>query len=315
MQLTKRHVSKEKCRKYTIMVIPEKAGYTKTFDLKKKSFSIVVITSITIFLGISSFALYSLGKFHKSKESYDSLEKKYISLKQENLDTLKNIKSLEKTNGFQEKQINEFQDKTEKINKNLSQLMELETKIKVLLNDEGIKKKLSRGGSTKTQGFNIQEDIDLKIANLQNLVDAINKQISVQRKIPSILPCRGIITSYFGNRFHPVAKRYKFHSGVDIANDKGTPIHAAGDGVISFAGRMGGYGNIVIINHENGYESLYGHNSKLLVKEGQVIKKGEEIALMGTTGVSTGNHSHFEVRKNKKPINPFNLVKDLQVNY
>ncbi|MEX0974681.1 MAG: peptidoglycan DD-metalloendopeptidase family protein [Bacillota bacterium] len=106
----------------------------------------------------------------------------------------------------------------------------------------------------------------------------------------------GWISSYYGNRLHPILGYYRWHSGVDYAADSGRPILAMEDGTIILAGTNGGYGNCVIIDHGGGVSTLYGHASKILVKKGQDVIKGQTVALVGSTGLSTGPHLHFEVR-------------------
>lgn len=115
-------------------------------------------------------------------------------------------------------------------------------------------------------------------------------------------PASGRITSSFGPRWG------RMHQGIDIANSYGTAIYASDGGTVKSAGRQGAYGNLVIIDHGNGFETYYGHASKLLVKSGQKVGKGEKIALMGSTGRSTGNHVHFEIRKDGVPKKPSNYI-------
>lgn len=117
-------------------------------------------------------------------------------------------------------------------------------------------------------------------------------------------PVPGRITSGFGYRRHPVFKISKLHTGVDFAAPMGTPVHAAAGGVVYFAGWWGGYGNVVILDHGGGWATLYAHNSKLAVSAGQSVQAGQVISYSGSTGLSTGPHVHFEVRKNGVPINP-----------
>lgn len=119
-----------------------------------------------------------------------------------------------------------------------------------------------------------------------------------------LMPSRGPITSPFGNRFHPVLGYSRFHAGTDFGAEQGSPILAAETGVVIFAGWYGGYGNAVILEHGDGLTTLYGHASRLNVREGQTVKKGDVIAAVGTTGLSTGPHLHFEVRRNGKPVDP-----------
>ena len=122
-------------------------------------------------------------------------------------------------------------------------------------------------------------------------------------------PTKGWVSSPYGWRNHPVRKKRIFHAGLDLAAPKGTAIYSVAPGRVIFAGTRGGYGKVVIISHENGLSTRYGHCSKLLVKNGQFVKEGQLIAKVGATGVATGNHLHFEVRKNGKTQNPINYIK------
>lgn len=119
--------------------------------------------------------------------------------------------------------------------------------------------------------------------------------------IPSIWPTSGSITSCFCYRSYPDAG---FHAGLDIVNDYGQPVYATAAGVIVAAGWDGGYGYKIAIDHGNGYETWYAHNSRLLVNVGQRVRKGEEIALVGSTGFATGPHVHYQVMLFGKAIDP-----------
>lgn len=123
--------------------------------------------------------------------------------------------------------------------------------------------------------------------------------------LPSGLPVEnGWISSGFGSRIHPVSGKRKPHLGVDFPGKKGTKIYAVAPGVVIKSEKVSGYGNMVEIRHAEGYTTRYAHASKLLVNEGDLVEKDQEIALMGATGVVTGTHLHFEVRKDGSPINP-----------
>lgn len=121
-------------------------------------------------------------------------------------------------------------------------------------------------------------------------------------------PTSGRITSTFGGRASPGGIGSTNHKGIDIANSYGTAIYAADGGTVVYAGWMSGYGYLVQINHGNGYVTYYGHNSSLLVSVGQKVYKGQQIARMGSTGNSTGNHCHFEIRYNGVAKNPLNYL-------
>lgn len=123
-----------------------------------------------------------------------------------------------------------------------------------------------------------------------------------------IWPVRGRISSRFGYRFHPVLKKNKYHSGIDIAAPRGTPILAADNGIVIFSKYNGGYGKMITIDHGIGYSTVYGHASTLLVSYGQKVTKGQKIALVGSTGLSTGPHLHFEIRKNGVPQDPLRYL-------
>ena len=120
----------------------------------------------------------------------------------------------------------------------------------------------------------------------------------------AIQPVLGRLTSKFGMRLHPIHKEWRSHDGIDIAAPKGTDIQNVMDGKVVFAGIKGGYGKTVIVEHESGRESIYAHCDQIFVQAGDVLKAGEKIAEVGTTGLSTGNHLHFEMRENGKPIDP-----------
>ncbi len=118
-------------------------------------------------------------------------------------------------------------------------------------------------------------------------------------------PCHGRITSSYGYRRSPFRRRRSvFHSGIDIGAPRGTPVVASASGVVSHAGWMSGYGKTVIIQHGGGVSTLYGHNSSLLVGVGRSVSRGQIIARVGSTGRSTGNHCHFEIRRGGRPTNP-----------
>lgn len=116
------------------------------------------------------------------------------------------------------------------------------------------------------------------------------------------------VTSDFGWREHPIFGTQKFHSGIDFAAEEGQPIYAAADGIVSTAGWVSGYGNTVILSHGDGLETVYGHNTEVLVWEGQLITQGTIIALAGSTGNSTGPHCHFEVALNGEAVDPWEYV-------
>jgi hypothetical protein len=124
------------------------------------------------------------------------------------------------------------------------------------------------------------------------------------------LPVHGRVSSPFGERFHPILGYVRMHKGVDLAAAAGTPIVAAADGKVVEAGWRGGYGEQVQIAHASGLETSYGHMSRIAAHIGQVVRKGEVIGWVGSTGLSTGPHVHFEVTRNGRPVNPLSVKMD-----
>ena len=125
---------------------------------------------------------------------------------------------------------------------------------------------------------------------------------------PSIWPAAGVVSAGFGWRQSPWGDGRELHQGIDIAVEAGTPVVAAADGQVAQSGWGDGYGNVVQLNHGNGIVTVYGHNSSLLVPAGQAVKKGQVIALAGSSGRSTGPHVHYEVRINGTAVDPLRFL-------
>jgi murein DD-endopeptidase MepM/ murein hydrolase activator NlpD len=122
-------------------------------------------------------------------------------------------------------------------------------------------------------------------------------------------PVRGRVSSPFGWRRDPFTKRRDFHTGIDVRAPRGQTIVASKNGTVVFAGWMGGYGRVVVLNHGGGYTTIYAHCNSLLVKKGQSVSQGKAIARVGASGRATGTHLHFEVRVNNSPINPMRVLR------
>lgn len=159
----------------------------------------------------------------------------------------------------------------------------------------------------KTNGFEIdREVVEEKILNepkTRVIAEGTKPRPATMATGAFLNPTRGSLTSPFGMRWG------RRHTGIDIASSKGTAVAAADAGKVSHAGPNGAYGNLVIVDHENGYQTYYAHNSKIVVKKGDRVYKGQKLAEMGSSGRSTGVHLHFEVRKNGTPVNPQKFVK------
>ncbi len=152
--------------------------------------------------------------------------------------------------------------------------------------------------------------------SFDELIDLAKKKEEYLQHIPAIQPIENKdltrLASGFGRRFHPILKIWRPHNGIDFTAKIGTPIYATGDGVVRFAGRGSGFGNHVKIDHGFGYLTVYAHMSRLAVRKGQKVKRGQVIGYVGNTGLSAGPHLHYEVHYKGKPVNPiFYFYRDL----
>jgi murein DD-endopeptidase MepM/ murein hydrolase activator NlpD len=158
-------------------------------------------------------------------------------------------------------------------------------------------------------------DLLAGLEDLQAQFDRSGRQLSVleallfdqkleSKRTPAGMPAPGYISSRYGARSDPFGRGRAHHAGIDIDANTGDPVTAAAEGVVAFAGVRSGYGNVVEIDHGNGYRTIYAHNSANLVKAGDVVRAGQQIAKVGSTGRSTGSHLHFEVILNGRQVNP-----------
>lgn len=156
----------------------------------------------------------------------------------------------------------------------------------------------------------LSETIDNRSRQLEALETLILSRELARQIVPGGRPVEsGYISSRYGTRPDPFTGKSAFHAGIDFAAAPGTRVLVVADGVVSFAGRDRSYGQLVEITHGNGYLTRYAHNSTLLVAPGQTVRRGDALALMGSTGRSTGTHLHFEVLRNGRHVNPMSFVR------
>lgn len=234
--------------------------------------------------------------------------------------------------GTQRQQIQKFADAINQLKTRLASLKTSEKKLIAVANIEPPKGQEGVFGI----GGSLPEDLDTKIdltkkhnslvREMHEQVDQLNAGISSQGEkfeslleqlenrqnilacTPAIRPVDGWITSRFGRRKSPFTGRREFHKGMDIAARKKTPIVASADGIVTYVGRKGYLGKTVVIDHGYGIVTRYGHIHKALKKKGDKVKRGDKIALVGSTGRTTGPHLHYEVRLNGVPVNPAKYI-------
>ena len=283
----------------------------KSFNFELPSFIIkAAIFSIISLFVLSSLLLYHYIKFGSNQKAIESIQKENKLLKNKLYTFNAEIKSL--------------QDKVRKINS-------LGTKLRVMARLDPPKNDSSEGvgGPSFDEVKNFIAENKFEDENVKKLhysLDKLNFELTQEEKnirelykyykdkniklssTPSIWPADGWITSPFGYRRDPFTGKRRFHEGLDISNRKGSPVVAPADGIVVFIGRKGGYGNMIAISHGFGITTRYGHLSKILVKLGEQVQRGDIIGEIGNSGRSTGPHLHYEVRINNKPVNPINFI-------
>jgi murein DD-endopeptidase MepM/ murein hydrolase activator NlpD len=170
-------------------------------------------------------------------------------------------------------------------------------------------------------GYALPQTLDSSINQLASQFDSQQAQLSALQSLlldakiesnlkPTGMPVEGYISSYFGGRPDPFSGHSAYHTGLDISAPKGTPVHAVAEGMVTYAGERSGYGEVIEIDHGNGYMTRYAHNSRLEVQPGQRVHVGDVISEAGSTGRSTGSHVHFEVWYKGRVVNPLAFVKN-----
>jgi murein DD-endopeptidase MepM/ murein hydrolase activator NlpD len=242
---------------------------------------------------------------------------------------------LEREKGILVAELTAIQEQVVEIEENLALIAEKDAAVRVLAGLDPIDAEVLQVGvggpgsptleshplylldrKTGEQAFAVSYDLNalerrsrLLRASISEASDSLAAHRDLLEATPSILPTAGRLTSGFSyTRLHPINDQTKPHEGIDISAPRGTAIMAAAKGKVSFAGQRDGYGLLVEIDHGYGYQTLYGHASQLLVRSGQEISRGDVIALVGSTGISTSPHLHYEVRVNSRPVNPMHFV-------
>jgi murein DD-endopeptidase MepM/ murein hydrolase activator NlpD len=289
-------------KNYAVIIIPEKGARTKTLNFSIKAIKVIVSVSLILLIGMCFF----LFRYMHLSKSASLLEEKD-----------KYIKSLENDNKEKQEKLNNYDTYEKTIKTKLNELENLE---------KDIKKKISKSTSLSdvnqidanhqkskavviNNGEDLISEMDKNILRFNQINKDVSRALMREKFIPSFIPCSGRISSEFGYRKNPFDnKSADFHAGVDISCSYGTEIYAAASGTVIFSGYRSGYGNSITIDHKNGLQTIYGHASKLKVKNGQTVEKGDLIALAGSTGNSTGPHLHFEIRRNDNPIDPIEFI-------
>lgn len=275
-----------------------------------KDFKVKV--AIFLFSAVSLITSLILGGYYIFSD-YFSPEKELASLKLENKALKSKLLDMSKEFSDIQSELNELSQ--------LSDQLKLAVNLKPLSEEE---KLLGTGGSSEFISLdflklgksvelsdalsyveNISKRFEFEKSEYEKITGQLKENEKLYSSIPAILPTKGNYTrDSFGVRLHPILKRYKMHNGIDINTDVGTPVHAPGNGTVSFVGRKPGYGLTIEIDHGFGYLTIYAHLSKALIKEGKTVKRGDLIAKTGNSGLSSGPHLHYEVLHNGVNLDP-----------
>lgn len=320
---------------FTVLIIPKTTKTTKQFKLN----SLVTYMLIVAFLVLNVFVSITSVYYYNHSKALDS-ENNYLS--SELLTNLDVIETLEDKTFLQDTEITELsaenEDVLEYLNTRIAEVNDLYiemTNVISTFNEENnadisvpVTRSLDRASIEAISTFkNVDSpdsEMDLEEIKDQDeltqvvqtmkeefntLIDVIESEKEYLDCLPDLVPVEGRISSGFGYRRHPITGLRSFHYGIDITANRGVEVQAAGTGVVVFSGWSGGFGNVVIISHGYGYETVYAHNSKLLVSVGDKVNKGDIISKVGTTGNSTGPHLHFEIRIDGEAVDPTGVLR------
>jgi septal ring factor EnvC (AmiA/AmiB activator) len=304
-------------KKISFVILGSSGRPAKQICTSKGSLRLFGVTLLAVFAAVG-YLVYDYSKLRNATAHLQNRES-YIS------------SQLEEIN-HQRKQIQQFAGEINSLKAELLALSSFEKKIRIIANIE----KSNESDNIFGVGGSIPEDLDAQIPlrekhnslirdmheqveelnratekqqeQFESLLKSLEDQQNLLASTPAIRPVarnvKSWITSRFGYRKSPFTGRREFHKGYDISSRKGTPILATADGVVTFAGKKGLMGDMIVIDHGHGMITRYGHCQKFLKKRGEKVKRWEPIALMGNTGRSTGPHVHYEVHLNGIPVNP-----------
>jgi len=303
---------------YTLVVFPGVTGAPKRIQVSKTWFRASLYLVLVLAIGFAGSSVY--------------LTQRYSQLVNEEAE----LTELRRESKVQKIRVEKFAQQVKNFETEMSRLGQLERKLRVItaLEDSprSVAKNFGVGGSYGLSSHSLATSLEhearaladklsnnlahlttqakVQAISFQELDNFFKNQKSLLVSTPSIWPTRGWVSSGFGFRKSPFTGIREKHKGLDIASRTGAAIRSTADGVVAVEGREGGYGKMIEIDHGYGLVTRYGHNSKHLVKVGDRVKRGQTIALLGSTGRSTGPHLHYEVLLNGVPMNPKNYILD-----
>ncbi len=296
---------------YTLMVLTDATSVMRKYRIPKSLLKGIIISVVAMIFTAGGF-IYNYWQINQKVAQLEEYRQEYNKQRV-------HLQTIEKTVGKFKKEIADLSKSNQKF-----RVMVGLPELKNLQQVSGI------GGETEPTDFqefvqqcedallkklyaDVEEmklDILTEQNNLQEITEEVEDKKTLLSSTPSIWPTTGWITSGFGYRRSPFTGKREIHKGLDIANRFGSPIVAPSDGIVTFAGRKGSLGKVVVLEHGYGYSTRFGHASETLVRVGEFVKRGQIVARVGSTGRSTAPHVHYEVRLNGVAVNPYNYILD-----
>lgn len=313
----------------TIMAVPARSGSVRSFRVSRL---LLLMFCLLACFAVLSSVVWGYCMVHRLQHAQMTLSMQKLDI----VELQRSRRELQSIITGQNDQIRDFAHQTYLLQQRLAELEEQTLEIRDVLAERKAENShnkwisalklpeinlltpscLASGGPsepfTKTSVGDVTKDVITRMslqlpstsAALEILRENALKYQRIVSHTPSLWPAKGPISSAFGYRTHPVTGQWKMHEGLDIAAAYGTPVCAAGAGMVIHAGEKGAYGYAVIIDHDYGLQTLYAHMSRILVRRGSRVEKGDHIGLVGSSGVSTGPHLHYEVWQDGRPVNP-----------
>lgn len=294
----------------TFIVLSHQRGKIRQFRLSKSFISIVLLL-IFFSLGFGAYGVYVRINTLKDRDRFQRLMA---------------------DNALKRRRLMEISSEVGKLRDQLARLHQLDKKIRAIANlghpqgeaefpavggvspGFGLRNELRREKAAKlskdlrSEIAELRSEANRQEESLRRLKELLLKKQDMLARIPTIWPTRGWLASRFGYRISPFTGLREFHRGIDIAAREGTPIIAPADGFVLRIGKDRAFGLFVELDHGFGYTTFYGHLSKVVVRKGQRVRRGQIIAMMGNTGRSTGPHLHYEIHISGLPVNPLRFI-------
>ena len=283
---------------------------TKTLTFEKKEFSWKSVVKRVLWW-IATVVAFSAIVIWISFYLIDS--PKELMLKRENNQLKRELSNLDKRYDQLLEVTKDIQNRDDKVYRTIfeTEPVPMSERYPFLVHEQGYEdisspEVVSLLNAVKLKADKLCVELAVQSRSFDTISQLVGKKAEMLRRIPAIRPLPNMyeISSGFGRRYHPILKVLRAHTGIDIAAAKGTPVYATADGTVSSQTPGGGYGNVVVINHGYSYQTLYAHLSKKAVRPGQKVTRGEIIGYVGSTGMSSGPHLHYEVIKDGVRVNP-----------